>query len=99
MKAAGVFTISPSSLAASAATVGLILLLGLGAADAQGTPEQQQACQPDAMRLCSEFIPDVPAITKCMVKKRSALSPACRAVFSQPASRRRATRVDTTDPR
>jgi hypothetical protein len=94
MKIVGVFRISASSLAATAATVGLLSLLALNAADAQGTPEQQQACQPDAMRLCSEFIPDVPAITKCMVKKRSALSPACKAVFSQPAARRRTTRSD-----
>jgi hypothetical protein len=53
-------------------------------AAAQGTPEQRQACQPDAMRLCSEFIPDVDRITACMVKNRIRLSPACRAVFSAP---------------
>jgi hypothetical protein len=55
-------------------------------AAAQGTPEQQQACQPDAMRLCSEFIPDVPSITKCMDRNRASLSPACRAVFTKPAA-------------
>ncbi len=67
----------------------LILIFGLGCAiavapspaAAQGTPEQQQACQPDAMRLCGEFVPDVERITACMVKKRAQLSPACRAVF------------------
>ena len=51
---------------------------------AQGTPEQQQACQPDAMRLCSEFVPDVPQITACMTKKKALLSPACKAVFGPP---------------
>jgi hypothetical protein len=44
----------------------------------QGTPEQRQACAPDAMRLCSDFIPDVPKITKCMKEKRDQLSEACR---------------------
>ena len=29
-------------------------------AAAQGTAQQQQACQPDAVRLCGQFIPDVP---------------------------------------
>ncbi len=55
-----------------------------GPAAAQGTPEQRQACQPDAMRLCSEFVPDVDRITACMVKQRMRLSPACRAVFTTP---------------
>ena len=53
-------------------------------AAAQGTPEQRQACQPDAMRLCSEFVPDVERITACMVKNRIRLSPPCRAVFTTP---------------
>jgi hypothetical protein len=51
-------------------------------AAAQGTQEQRQACQGDAMRLCGEFVPDVERITACMVKKRIRLSPGCRVVFS-----------------
>lgn len=45
------------------------------------TPEQQQACTPDAMRLCSAYIPDVDRITACMVQRRSQLSPECRRFF------------------
>ena len=45
------------------------------------TPEQQQACTPDAMRLCGEFVPNVDAITACMVQKKSQLSPQCAAFF------------------
>ena len=45
------------------------------------SPEQQQACTPDAMRLCSAFIPDVDRITVCMIQKKSQLSPECRAHF------------------
>ena len=46
------------------------------------TPEQQQRCQGDAMRLCGEFIPDVDRITACMIAKKSQLSEGCRAVFN-----------------
>ena len=72
------------ALARVAATLGLAWALSLAAAPAgaQGTPEQQQACQPDAMRLCQEFIPDVPAITACMVKNRRQLSAPCRVFFT-----------------
>ena len=45
------------------------------------TPEQEQACTPDAFRLCSAAIPDVGRVTACMVAKKSQLSPACRAQF------------------
>jgi hypothetical protein len=71
-----------------AAACGLAWAVGFmpapAAAQAQGTPEQQQACQPDAMRLCSEFVPDVDRITACMIKNRMRLSPPCRAVFTSP---------------
>jgi hypothetical protein len=54
-------------------------------AAAQGTPEQQQACQSDAFRLCNEFIPDVQKTTACMARKRASLSPACKVQFSHPS--------------
>ena len=43
--------------------------------------EQQQACTPDAMRLCGAYIPDVDRITVCMIQNKSQLSPECRAHF------------------
>jgi hypothetical protein len=43
--------------------------------------EQEQACTPDAMRLCGAYIPDVDRITVCMIQNKSQLSPACRAHF------------------
>jgi hypothetical protein len=55
--------------------------MGMGMGDAaaqQGTPEARQACTPDAMRLCSDFIPDVAKVTHCMMAKRGQLSAACR---------------------
>ena len=48
------------------------------------TPEQQQACTPDAFRLCSDAIPDVARVTACMIARKSELSPGCRAFFRSP---------------
>ena len=45
------------------------------------TPEQQQACTPDAMRLCGEFVPNVDAITACMIQRKAQLSPQCAVFF------------------
>jgi hypothetical protein len=45
------------------------------------TAEQRAACTPDAFRLCSSHIPNIPAITACMKKNFENLSPACKAVF------------------
>jgi hypothetical protein len=64
----------------------LVLLAGAllyrpEAASAQGTDAERQACTPDAMRLCSEFIPDVEKVTACMKRKSAELSPACRTVM------------------
>ena len=49
------------------------------------TPEQQQICSGDAMRLCGEFIPNVDRITACMIQKYSQLSDGCKSVFHGPA--------------
>jgi hypothetical protein len=64
-----------------------ILLIGIGAmgicsAAAQGSPEARQACTPDAMRLCSDFISDVSQTTRCMMAKRAQLSRECRAAMA-----------------
>jgi hypothetical protein len=64
----------------------LLLATGLTAALVSGesrayTAEQQQACSPDAFRLCSSEIPDVDRVTACMVRNKSQLSPQCRVFF------------------
>ncbi|WP_249164372.1 hypothetical protein [Bradyrhizobium jicamae] len=48
------------------------------------TDEEQQACTPDAFRLCGPEIPDVDRITACMIRNKAQLSPACRAFFRSP---------------
>jgi hypothetical protein len=47
----------------------------------QGTPEQQAACQPDVMRLCGNFIPDVDRIVACLKYNEPNLNPACHDVM------------------
>jgi hypothetical protein len=52
------------------------------------TPEQQQACTPDAFRLCGDAIPDVDRVTVCMIRNKAQLSPGCRAFFRAPEPER-----------
>jgi hypothetical protein len=80
---------------AAAAVAGLLLsIVAATGANAQyrGTPEMQQACTPDVMRLCNGDVPDVDKIVGCMKRNRANLSPACGAVFGVGASRREAKR-------
>lgn len=69
-----------SSLGTLIPAVALAMLVQCGVAQAY-TQEQQQACTPDAMRLCGEFVPNVDAITACMIQKKSQLSPQCAVFF------------------
>jgi hypothetical protein len=95
MKNAGLEKVSSFWLAASAATFALVWALGFTPvpAAAQGSAAQQQACTPDAMRLCGEFIPDVAKISACMSRKRASLSPACKATMpGQPHGGKRTSR-------
>jgi hypothetical protein len=73
---------------------GAILLLvlffaRLDAASAQGSDAARQACTPDAMRLCSDVIPDVAKVTACMKAKSAQLSPGCRVAMRGEPSRGR----------
>lgn len=52
----------------------------------QETAQQREACTPDVMRLCSEFIPDRDRITACLVSRQKELSNACATVFNPPRS-------------
>lgn len=68
-------------LIASALAFGLLTTASLA-----HTPEQEQMCAGDAMRLCSSEIPDVDRITACMVRQRASLSDGCKAVFRKEAA-------------
>jgi hypothetical protein len=65
----------------AALSVALSIMGQNGAFAQQGTPEQQQACQPDVMRLCGNFIPDVDRIVACLKYNERNLNPACHDVF------------------
>ena len=56
-------------------------LAALGTAAQAYTPEQEQMCTGDAMRLCGSEIPDVDRVTACMIRQRASLSDGCKAVF------------------
>lgn len=55
---------------------------GINAANAEVSDEVRQACTPDAMRLCSEFIPDAAKVRLCMIRKHRELSETCRAAMA-----------------
>ncbi len=57
-------------------------IAGIGLAAAQSSPETRDACTPDAMRLCSEFVPDVPKVTACMKAHYRQLSRECRVAMA-----------------
>jgi hypothetical protein len=50
------------------------------------TQQDADACTPDAFRLCQAAFPDVTRVAHCLAEKRTQLSPACKIVFSRPAT-------------
>ena len=78
---------------AAAALASLTLALTTPAfAEYRGTAEAQQACTPDAFRLCGQFIPDAGRIAACLARQKTRLSPECHKVFAG-GSRRRGQRL------
>jgi hypothetical protein len=74
--------------------LGVVLAAGLLVAQSSApaaayTEEQQAACEGDAMRLCGQFIPDIPRITACMKRNCRLASARCRAVMRCGRARRR----------
>lgn len=56
----------------------VLILVGAAGAAAAQAPDVEQACTPDAMRLCGQFIPDRARVTACMRVHRREWSEACR---------------------
>ncbi len=56
---------------------------GQAAGGGEVSQSARQACTPDALRLCSDYIPDVGRITACMKAKYSQLSTPCRAAMDR----------------
>jgi hypothetical protein len=65
-----------------------LLFCGLHQAGAQGAAtgsapvNVEQICTPDAMRLCSDFIPDRVKVTACMKAKHAQISKECRVAMA-----------------
>jgi hypothetical protein len=78
------------SCAAGAAILGLLVTTAFSPmpATAAVSPEVQQACTPDVMRLCNQFIPDVAKITACMNRNRRNVSQACAQAIHPPRVKR-----------
>jgi hypothetical protein len=73
------------------AMIGAMAEGGMGGGGGHASESARQACTPDAMRLCSDAIPDVAKVKACMQAKSSQLSEPCRAAMNgaggtQPAS-------------
>jgi hypothetical protein len=76
----------PSRSCRSGLSIAILALAAVFAGTAHAyTPEQQQACSGDAMRLCGSELPNIDRITACMIARRSLLSPGCRVYFRSPA--------------
>jgi hypothetical protein len=50
------------------------------------TQQDADACTPDAFRLCQNAIPDEARVAHCLGQNKRQLSPACKIVFSRPAT-------------
>jgi len=61
--------------------------------------QQREACTPDVMRLCNNYVPDIPDIVACLKRQRLNLSPACATVFAEPDSDPAPTPVKKTPPK
>lgn len=51
----------------------------------QGDAKAREACTPDVMRLCNDYVPDIPQIVACLKRERANLSPACGEIFAAEA--------------
>src|SRR6202035_4150509 len=51
----------------------------------QGDAKAREACTPDVMRLCNDYVPDIPEIVACLKRQRANLSPACGEIFAADA--------------
>jgi hypothetical protein len=51
--------------------------------DMRGTPEDQRACRPDAVRLCRHLLEqnDSMIVLQCFLANQAKLSPPCRGVL------------------
>jgi hypothetical protein len=66
------------------ATFFLVIPIACFAQSNQGTPEQREACTPDAMRLCGAYLFDPRSVEACLRASGPRLSQPCYDVFFPP---------------
>jgi hypothetical protein len=71
-------------LTSGSAVLALALVTFSTSSFAIGTAEQRAACTPDALRLCSSEIPNIPRIVACLKQNRPNLSKPCQAAMRSP---------------
>jgi hypothetical protein len=49
----------------------------------QGTPEDQRACAPDAVKFCKDMIPDTFRVLSCLQNNRQKISTACQGTLAK----------------
>ena len=49
----------------------------------QGTPEDQKACAPDAVKFCKDMIPDTFRVLSCLQNNRPKISTACQGTLAK----------------
>lgn len=49
----------------------------------QGTPEDQKACSPDAVKFCKDMIPDSFRVLSCLQNNRQKISTACQGTLAK----------------
>ena len=59
--------------------------------------EARAQCTGDAFKLCSSDIPNISAVTACMMKHRSQLTPGCRSAMDKELASQRSKKVAATD--
>lgn len=81
-----VLTCSLNSFLGLATMIAITIASPASSEEYRGTWEQQMACTPDVMRLCSDQIPDVNRIVACLRQNTPSLGNSCRAVFESSAN-------------
>jgi hypothetical protein len=77
-------------LSVAAFLIFLVHLAGSAQAQEQVSEETRRACEPEAIRLCRDVIPDVPKITACMEANYAQINQECRAAIVREGNARRA---------
>jgi hypothetical protein len=49
----------------------------------QGTPEDQKACAPDAVKFCKDMIPDTFRVLSCLQNNRQKISASCQGTLAK----------------